>query len=114
MALSKTQALKEARRYVGEIIRQSSTSYVFYTPYAEPGGPTTEVRANSYWQAREYRTSYLVSVALSLMDVEDKDLGHENHWGGRSMDWEIDRAQQHLEIRTAPAILNHVLKQLRA
>jgi hypothetical protein len=114
MTLSKTAALKEARRYVGDIHRRSSTEYVFYAPYSEPGGATTEVRANSYWQAREYRTYHLVSVALELMGVEDKDLGHENHWEGRSVDWEIERAQQHLEIRNAPAVLNHVLREIRA
>ena len=113
MTLSKTAALKQARRYVGEIIRQSSTSYVFYGPYAEPGGPTTEYRANSYWQARSERTKAVVHTAIELMEVDQgQDLGQEE--GANAIGWEIERAISYLGITDAPQVLNHVLKQLRA
>jgi hypothetical protein len=113
VTLSKTAALKGASRFVGDIIRQSNTSYVFYAPYREPGGPTTEVRAHSYWLARRYRTTHLVATALSLMGVKDVDLGHERCWES-SIDWEIERAQEYLGIGTAKGILNHVLLAIPA
>jgi hypothetical protein len=109
--MKKTEALREARKCVSDIIRQSSTSYVFYGPYNEPHGPSTEYRTDSYWKARNYRTRAIVETALDLMNLElPKDIGQEEF--RNSVGWEIERAQTYLSIGNARSILNHVLKQV--
>lgn len=67
--LSKTAAIKAARKAVGHINRRSGTDYVFYAPYhdAQPAGPSTELQANTYPQAVQRRTQKVADVALALM-----------------------------------------------
>lgn len=67
--ISKTAAIKAARHAVGSIIRRSSTDYVIYAPYydADPSGPSTELKASTYPQARQRRTQKVADVALALM-----------------------------------------------
>jgi hypothetical protein len=101
--MKKTTALREASLYVGDIQRTGKHSYVFYAPFKEPGGPTTEVKAESYDLIRLYRTQHLVWTAIDLMG-----LGKDPH----EIDWQIYQAQQHLGISKARNILNHVLEKL--
>lgn len=67
--ITKTSAIKAARRAVGDIIRRSSTDYVFFAPYneADLSGPSTEIQAGTYAAARERRTQKVADVALALM-----------------------------------------------
>jgi hypothetical protein len=67
--LSKTAAIKAARKAVGSIIRRSNTDYVFYAPYynGDLTGPTTELKASSYPQAVLRRTQKIADIALEQM-----------------------------------------------
>lgn len=67
--LSKTAAIKAARKAVGDINRRSNTDYVIYAPYYDdqPSGPSTELRASSYPQALLRRSQKIANVALALM-----------------------------------------------
>lgn len=67
--ISKTAAIREARRAVGQPIRVSSTSYVVYGPYRrnEPSGPSTEHNYDSYTKAALGRAVWVAEVALALM-----------------------------------------------
>jgi len=107
--MPKSKALREARRYVGSIIRRSSTDYAFYSPYKFPGGPTTENQACTYPQALSARTSVLVSTALDLMGLPDPDATEEEYF---NVTWYVDQAMQNLEARNARAVLDHVLAKI--
>lgn len=67
--MSKTAAIKAARKAVGHIIRRSSSDYVIYAPYydAQLDGPSTELQANTYPQAMLRRTQKVADVALEQM-----------------------------------------------
>lgn len=67
--LSKTAAIKAARKAVGSIHRRSSTDYVIYAPYYndQPSGPSTEIRACSYPEALLRRSQKIADIALDLM-----------------------------------------------
>jgi hypothetical protein len=80
MALSKTAALKVANEAVGQIHRQSRTSYWLIAPYYDdkPNGPGTELRADSYPKAQGMRTRAVCRVALALMDRPDNEYAIEN------------------------------------
>jgi hypothetical protein len=101
--MPKSKALREARRYVGSIIRRSSTDYAFYSPYKFPGGPTTENQACTYPQALSARTSVLVSTALDLMLHEEAEINSYEY---------VDQAMQNLETRNARAVLDYLLSKI--
>ena len=72
MTYSKTAAIKIAQMTVGSIIRQSSTSYCYYTPYRtatedDLRGPSTEVRADSYPKIVASRAQSVARIALMLI-----------------------------------------------
>ena len=84
MTMSKTSAIKAARAAVGQITRTGEHSYRFFAPYysGRTNGPTTEVTANSYWKAREYRTLRVALLALELMGIkEDGEWLHVGYHG---------------------------------
>ena len=76
--LSKTAAIREARRAVGRPIRVSSTSYQVYGPYraSEPEGPSTQQSYDSYPKAALGRAVWVAEVALAMMGR----LTDEAHW----------------------------------
>ncbi len=67
--LSKTAAIKAARKAVGQITRRGQHDYVIYAPYydAQPDGASTELKASTYPQAVQRRTQKVADVALALM-----------------------------------------------
>lgn len=67
--ISKTAAIKVARKAVGQIIRRSNSDYVFYAPYYDhkPAGPSVELQACTYTAAKAKRTQKTADVALALM-----------------------------------------------
>lgn len=80
--LSKSTAIRAARRAVGQPIRISSTSYVVYGPYNadEPNGPSTEQNYDSYWKARAGRAEWVARVAVALMGRLSVDAGYAIDW----------------------------------
>lgn len=75
--LSKTAAIKAARRSVSEPIGRG-TSWTVYGPhdYADPAGPYTQRSATSYQKAARIRAAWVASVALELMGAGSEDA----HW----------------------------------
>lgn len=74
-AMSKTRAMREARRCVGGIIRRSRTDYVYFAPYyaTKPSGPSTECQADSYPKAVASRSRHVAEIALVLMGYSGQD-----------------------------------------
>lgn len=68
--ISKTAALKAARKAVGQINRRSATDYVFYARHGE------EIQATSYPEALARRAEKVAYVALELMGYRDVCLRH--------------------------------------
>lgn len=68
-AVSKTAAIREARRHVSAPVRQSPTSYVVYAPYraTQPTGARTELVADSRPKIVARRAEAVARVALALM-----------------------------------------------
>lgn len=75
MTISKTAAIRQARRVVSMPVRRSSTDYVVYAPYydAQPDGPGTELQAASYPMILAMRTRKCACVALSIMGRMDEE-----------------------------------------
>lgn len=73
MTLSKTAAIKKARKVVGHLMRRDGGDYVFYTPYKKSDieGPDTEVSASTYPLIIARRTQCVADVALALMGYRD-------------------------------------------
>lgn len=73
--MNKTQALKTARAAVTQPFKQGHTSWVVYGPYdaANLAGPSTEMRAGSFWSARAKRAEWVVYIALILMGASRED-----------------------------------------
>jgi len=69
MNISKTQAIKAARKFVSNCKRISSTNYIVYGPFDvhNPSGPTTEHQADSYTKALADRTQWVARIALAMM-----------------------------------------------
>jgi hypothetical protein len=80
--LSKTAAIREARRAVGRPIRVSSTSYQVYGPYraSEPNGPSTQHNYDSYPKALAGRTVWVARVAVALMGRLTDDASMAIEW----------------------------------
>lgn len=72
--MSKTAAIRAARRAVTGIARRSSTEYVYYAPFYpdQPHGPSTECKSDSYWRARGTRSRTIAGIALHLMGYSDE------------------------------------------
>ena len=68
--ISKTAAIKEARKHVS--IQGGSTSWTIVHPWDELDGPTTETTAVSYFEAQARARSIKVSLALQLMGKLDE------------------------------------------
>lgn len=75
MVMSKTAAIKAARKAVSAPIRHDSTSYSLIGPWdwSELRGPTTEKTATSYEDALSKRARWVASIALSLMGKMDDE-----------------------------------------
>jgi hypothetical protein len=74
--MSKTAALKEARRLVS--ISGSGTSWQIYGPYrlTDLDGPSTSVSADSYWNARRRRGAWVADIAATLMGINPDGIEH--------------------------------------
>ena len=91
-ALSKTAAIKESKGSVS--IYGARTSWTIVGPYRdnEPGGPTTESRADSYPKARLIATTWRARVALALMGKLDHeaayaiDVAAAEYWADHSVE----------------------------
>lgn len=74
--LSKTAAIKTARKAIGHPIGHG-TSWSIYGPYTSSPdglrGPSTEVHADSYWSARAKRAQWVAYLALRLMGWTGED-----------------------------------------
>jgi hypothetical protein len=74
--MNKTQAMKTARRAVGQP-QGRGTSWTIYGPYycTEDGlrGPSTELRASTYWEARAKRAEWVCYLALKLMGWTEEE-----------------------------------------
>ncbi len=70
--MNKTAALRAARGHVSKITRRGPYCYSYTEPhdYADPAGPVTEKRANTYTQAVAARSVSVAGLALSLMGFD--------------------------------------------
>ena len=67
--MSKTKAIKAARRSVGGIYRSSRTDYRFTAPYdyRDLSGPCEDIQSSDWFQAQAKRRAALARIALVLM-----------------------------------------------
>lgn len=85
--LSKTAAIREARKYVSKISRRDSifgASYVFRVPIgSDPTGVRRDVVSDGYFEAMSNRSRAIARIALDLMlPDEDED----------DVDWMFEKA----------------------
>jgi hypothetical protein len=77
MTMSKTAALKRARRLVQ--IDGRGNSWTIYGPYYMTpdrlDGPTTTRSADSYWSARAKRAVWVAEIAAELMGIDPYEVG---------------------------------------
>jgi hypothetical protein len=80
--MSKTAALKEARRLVS--ISGSGTSWQIYGPYRDTdlSGPSTSSSATDYWKARARRAKWVASIAATLMGLDSDAVEHHHFMTG--------------------------------
>jgi hypothetical protein len=77
--MTKTESIRTARRAIGHPCGRG-TSWSVYGPYYSNAeglrGPSTEVHASSYWQARALRAQWVAYLALRLMgwDQDEADV----------------------------------------
>lgn len=86
--LSKTAALREARKCVSHPIGQG-TSWSLYGPYAysDLTGPSTERHSDNYWRAMALRRAWVTDIALTLMGYDADDAyDYESVWGDHITD----------------------------
>jgi hypothetical protein len=75
--MNKATALDAARNAIGQP-QGRGTSWTIYGPYycTEEGlrGPSTEMHANSYWDARAKRAEWVTYLSIQLMGLSGEDL----------------------------------------
>lgn len=87
MSLSRTAAIREARRIVSPPARRSATDFIVYGPRddGDPHGQRAAIRADGCHKAAAARTRWVARVALALMGRLDAAarsvIEHESHSG---------------------------------
>lgn len=92
MNMSKTEALKIARKAIYAAPRGKGWAVIGPWWDNQPDGPITERPANDYWDARAKRTRWVARMALGLMGWDEADAEGETYDQEGSVEKMVNRA----------------------